>query len=193
MGWGGGAAAAVLAIAAAGCSTLEARSETAPDADLAAIRTWAWMEGQSRGSEGSPEDREHLVAVAAAALEAGLGARGLVPAAAGASPDAWVAFRADVDQETSTVAFTSHGNRSWSWSGFTGRPGDMETEVVTTTWSRGTLVVDVVDPKSSRLLWRATATGEYDPADPRAERATVVREAMAAATRLWPGPAAAKP
>jgi hypothetical protein len=52
-------------------------------------------------------------------------------------------------------------------------------------------VVDVVDPASGRLLWRATATGEYDPAAPRAERAAVVREAMAAATRLWPG--AAKP
>ena len=60
--------AAVLLASAAlacGCSSVSTDSESAAGADLSAIRTWAWMQGQDPGRLGDPADRAHVTAVVA--------------------------------------------------------------------------------------------------------------------------------
>lgn len=176
----------VLAVAAAlsaGCGSFATRGETAPGADLSAVRTFAWMEGQELGFAGSASDREHLSAAAAEALSAGFQARGLAPAGAGA-PDVFVAFRAEVERETYVTDFGHSTAGSWNRAGFYGRRGY---DPMVVTYDAGTLIVDVVDARTQKLLWRGTARADVDRNDTRADREAQVRAAAASIAAEWPG------
>ena len=162
---------------AAGCESIEVKSESAPRADLNAVHTWGWVEGQKLGSLGSPEDRQHVLGAIADSLATGLAKAG-VAAAAEASPDVLVAFDVGAENVSRFVDYqrtTGHGH---VWRGFHSME-TTETERVLVEYALGTLVVDLVDAKTGHFLWRGTAQAAVDREMSRAEKESLARKAAA--------------
>jgi len=175
----------LAAALAAGCSSIETSSESNPKADLSRIRTWAWMEGQDGGTMGSPTDREHVTAAVAESLGAGLAERGLAYSGTGV-PDAYVAFRIDLEHVVRVMDYYTSVGTGWTWRGFHGRTVDVKNSELVE-YEQGTLVVDVVDAKTGMFLWRGTAKAVVDPDTQRADKEKLARAAATKVAKEFPG------
>lgn len=161
---------------AAGCESIEVSSETAPRADLGAVRTWGWVQGQKTGTLGSPEDRQHVLGAIADSLASELAKTG-VASAAGGAPDVFVAFDVGAENVSRYVDYTRTTGHGYAWRGF--HPMETtEVERVLVEYALGTLVVDLVDAKTGNFLWRGTAQAAVERDLPRAEKESLAREAV---------------
>ena len=149
----------LAALVAAGCSTVQVRSTPAPNANLAALHTFAFMtpvqpDSAAARLDQSPEGQQIRARVAQNLVD-----KGYAPAPANAQPDFLVAYRTFLQQKTDVQSWGYPGpwgwGWGWGWSGWAwGGP-----DVSVRQYTEGTLVVDFVDPASHRVLWRGTATG----------------------------------
>jgi hypothetical protein len=162
---------------AAGCESIEVKTESAPRADLGALRTWGWAQGQQIGTLGAPEDRQHVLGAVADSLSTGLAKSGLA-SAAGEAPDVFVAFEVSAENVSRYVDYTRTTGHGYAWRGF--HPMETtEIERVFVEYALGTLVVDLVDAKTGHFLWRGTAQAAVDRELPRAEKESLARDAAA--------------
>ena len=175
----------LLAALAAGCESIETSSESNPKADLSRIKTWAWMEGQDGGTLNSPTDREHVTAAVVESLGAGLAGRGLTYSGTGV-PDAYVAFRIDLEHVIRVMDYYSSVGTGWTWRGFQGRTVDVKNSELVE-YDQGMLVVDIVDAKTGMFLWRGTARAIVEPETPRTEKEKLAREAATKVAKEFPG------
>ncbi len=136
------------------------------DADFRSFTSFAWV----RGTELADRfNHERIVA----AVDAQLSAKGMRRVDAGAVPDVLVAYHASFDRDLRITGFSS---------GFgpyrLGRSGVAQAEDILT----GTIVVDIVDARTKRIVWRGTASKEIDvEADPTKRTRNINR----AAARLF--------
>lgn len=154
-------AAAVLALAAlAACETApEIRTQTAPNANVAAYRTYGYVAspGTDRGGYTSINTR-----YIEAAVDREMQARGYVPSSS--NPDLLVNFniasKDKVEGTTSPRTSVGVGYGGWGWRrgyGYGVGIGIGDTDIRTVT--EGTLTVDVVDAARKELLWTGSAVG----------------------------------
>lgn len=140
------------------CSTLEVQSDHDPTADFTKYRTYVWLhDEESRPASdisGVPSDLiEHRIR---AAIQAQLGIKGLKPIEKGERPDLLV--RAQLVQrqkvEASGIgASLGVGYGYGPWYGAVGGP----TFPSVRQYTEGTLVIDLIDAGSRRLVWRGIA------------------------------------
>ena len=85
----------------------------------------------------------------------------------GQNPDVYVTYHASTEQETrlDTTHFGYGYPGDWSWGGYGyghgyggWGPGISDSVTTVTTYEIGTLVVDVWDASTKKLIWRGTAT-----------------------------------
>jgi hypothetical protein len=185
--------AAVLSglLAAAGCSTLDVHADKDPAADFSKYKTYEWTT-KSKGAEatdvtGHPsdlvEDRIHR------AVEAQLNAKGLRPvdAAIGEKPDIYVtdhtSLKERIEGDWSGVDLgLGYGFGPWYGMAWNApyAPARQYTE--------GTLVIDLIDADTHRLVWRGIATDEAPAPEKSAEK---VDQAVAETFKKFPiGPGA---
>jgi uncharacterized protein DUF4136 len=150
--------AALMLIALSACSDLQVKTEQDWDTDFARYRTYAWGEGVP-ARDPSIESQIH------AAVDFELPFKGLKPVATAASPDLYVATYASVEEErvvdqwgydVSTAGASSHFNAL--------------------TLPIGTLVIDLVDARSDKLVWRGQASKAVDRQISEATLRKVVRD-----------------
>jgi hypothetical protein len=134
----------LLVGAAASCSSVSVTTRTAPNANLAHYRTFAWF--HPPGSQTTPESitdqqiRQSLVD--------SLSTRGINYSAE--KPDFLVSYFVVNQQRIQTSpAYYGWG---WGWTGYT--------DVYT--YTEGTIVVDFIDPASNRAFWRGSASQVVD-------------------------------
>jgi hypothetical protein len=137
----------LFAIAAQAQSTTYDMDRTA---NFARYKTYAWV----RGTE-VPDQWNHARVVSAVGTQLAL--RGMRQIDPQQQPDVFVAYHAAFDRNLQITGTAT---------GFlfpAGRSGVARAEEIVV----GTLVVDVIDARTRRLVWRGTATKEIDPnADP---------------------------
>jgi len=139
------AALAVMALAATGCVTMSVSSHLERGANFATYRTWDWGVADAL-PVGDPRldnnsiFKDHLEG----ALEKALAGRRLQRAGPGTSADILVHYHASVNQRFQVNE--SEGNCQ----GADCRPGVIDYE-------QGTLVIDMMDAKTNKLLWRGWA------------------------------------
>lgn len=115
--------------------------------------TYAW----TRGTE-LPDELNHARIVRAVDWQ--LASKGLTKVDAGTSPSVYAAYHARFDQDRRVIGFST-GSGSGS------RFATMTHEI-----SVGTIAVDIIDPKTTRVLWRGSARR---PVDVKAKREVIER------------------
>lgn len=134
-----GAATALLLLTSV-AGGVEIAAEADPAVDFSGFRTFAWASGTPAEN---PEVERHIASV----VERELTGHGFVPRDAEA--DLLVAIHTLVDRHTLQDL---HNRINWEfWTGVS--------EIRARDVGAGTLVVDLVDPDSGRIVWRGLVTG----------------------------------
>jgi hypothetical protein len=163
-----------LAMALAGCSTLKVNTEYELSAPFASYKTYAWLKN-GPGPEEAPAIRNPMVqAQVVAAVDRELAAKGIVLAKPDATPDFFVSVHG---WAASRIEVTNYGyayGGAYAYGPYPYRGGAVvmpATEVHN--YTDGTLLVDFVDAKAMKLVWRGTATETFTKADLNAVKRTV--------------------
>jgi hypothetical protein len=117
--------------------------------DFSRYKTYSW--GQNTSS-GNPVADEHIVEW----IEAQLAAAGWTKVGPNQG-DVVVAEHATVKNDTTVDTFYTGWGTGWGWTGF--GPGAGSGTTVSQTLRSGTLVVDMFDASTKKLIWRGTAEG----------------------------------
>ena len=159
-------------LASAGCSSLSVSTDHDPEADFARLKTYDWHPGSR------PKDGDAVATLTASRVERAvdetLKAKGYTRATSGA-PDFHVASQTAVGRRIEAVPSASvgvgYGGYGWR-RGFAVGTSDVRT------YDEGTLVLDVIDPRTKSLIWRGTAKAAVDPDRSPEEREARIREAV---------------
>lgn len=143
-------AAGLFSVTAAACATLQVNSFVEKGADLTRYRTYHWAAADAQAT-GDPrlDNNEFFQDRIRAAVDRRLGERGFEKTAA-PMPDLVVHYHASVTQEVN--------------------PNGLDMPNVTCencepyVYDAGTIVVDLVDARTNRLVWRGWAEGSIDGA-----------------------------
>ena len=134
--------AAVVALAVAGCgSSMTVATDYDRAANFAPFKTYSWREG-------TPLPNPLMSQRVVAAVDAQLKAKGLTRVDTGG--DVSVTYHAAADKQMDVQSFSSGGHYS-CW-------GGCSTSTTVTNVTVGTLIVDLVDAKADKMLWRGSAT-----------------------------------
>ncbi|HET7874287.1 MAG TPA: DUF4136 domain-containing protein [Methylomirabilota bacterium] len=152
-----GLSAAVAALIAGCASAPQFRTDFDPRADFAAYRTFAWMPAPAGGYAdllAIPSVRERVERAVGARLKE----RGLTPMPSGGNPDLIVRYFVTVqERERIAPAPAAAGPYPSTWTGpWTG----ISREALVYSSRAGTLIVELVDARDRRVVWRAAIEGE---------------------------------
>ena len=147
---------AALLFVCAACSTLSVNTDYNPAYDLTKLRTYAWLDNGQVPSNDARINNDLIIDRVRTAVENTLAAKGYVKTEA-ASADFMVSWLGAIDKtlqvETIDHFYSPYGygalSRDPFWNGAMQTPTAREYET-------GTLVVDILDPKQHKLIWRST-------------------------------------
>jgi len=139
-----------LAIAATGCATLNVSSHVQRGIDFATYRTFDWGPADAFPAGDPRLDRNPFFRdQVEGTVEKGLAAKGFERSTSGI-PDLMVHYHASISQRIDV----DHVDHQYG-DGDVGRTGVIEYEA-------GTLVLDIVDAKTSKVIWRGWSQGSVE-------------------------------
>ncbi|MEQ1573383.1 MAG: DUF4136 domain-containing protein [Vicinamibacterales bacterium] len=168
-------AAALLALAATGCITMSVASHVERGVDFSQFRTWEWGAPDALPT-GDPrlDNNEFFNDRLQGAIEKSLAGRGFARVARGTMPDLLIHYHANINQRFQVNEPDPNCN------------GNCQASVID--YEQGTLVIDMLDAKTNKLVWRGWAQdsvqGIIDDQD-RLNRQ--VDEAVSKMFALFPG------
>jgi len=153
----------------AGCSTMRSGVDYQREAAFGDLRTFAWRETPPQGPVDPRVDNTLLGQRVRAAVDRELGAKAYRQASAGEQPDFLVGYHAVLQPKVDVRTIGG-------WYGYAGprMTGTYEYE-----YDEGTLLLDVIDPRTKDLLWRGSATAAVYPSDSPEKRERRIDEAVA--------------
>lgn len=151
----------------AGCSTLTVGADYDPKADFSAYKTWKFTGGTMNDERVSKELLEDRLEKA---LPPAFAARGLTAAE---PADLQVSYFAAVKEKIDIASYPSTYRH---WQG----------ETYVTKYDEGTLILDLVDARDQRLVWRGIARDEVNLLAAPEEREAQLREAVTKLLEQYP-------
>lgn len=148
----------VLIAALGGCSTMRVTSDTDPSAKFTGYKSYNWMaEAPKKTGDPRIDGNSILASRIRSAVERQLAAKGYEKRSSG-TPDFLVGYHASLEKKTSVRMLNDHYRYGpgWGW-----RYRGPQTYVYD--YDEGTLILDIVDPKTRKLLWRGSATDVVNP------------------------------
>jgi len=134
--------------------------------DFGKLKTYAWVDGTRVKDESI-----HKTLIAA--IELHLDGKGLSKVDDAAKADVDVAYHASVDQESEFSGFSAStgGWGGWRWGGDIAGGTAQEKKVQV-----GTLLIDILDPRTSTIVWRAMSSKTLDlKATPETRKSNILR------------------
>jgi hypothetical protein len=181
----GGRAAALAALAGAlfACAGVDVSEDYEPGTDFSGYRSFDWFPG-GRAASGDPEvDSPFLDRRVRDALVRELGSRGFIKVE-DRTPDFFVNYHISVRQKLSSSGIgIGYGVGSW---GSHGGVGVGVSTPSVRTYDEGTLVIDVLDAESKRLVWRGTGSQAVKSSPKPEETTAAVDRAVAAIVAQFP-------
>jgi len=162
-----------LMMVGAGCATMNVQTDAAPDAaqTTAGYRTYAWLPLQA-------EDRAHnpaLVPQVQQSADRELAAKGYQRIDSG-EPDFRIGWHANVENRTEVEQINPYYGYVWDPTFF--GPYAYPGAVAVREYREGTLVLDVVDASTNKLVWRGSAEAEVPASASLHERAEKIDEGV---------------
>ena len=144
----------IASLALFACSSISVSADYDPAADFSALRTWSWIPEEAPAEGADPRVGNSLVSDrVTAAIDRTLQARGYQEVEQ--SSDFQVGFsigvRIGLESAPSTSASVGYG-RYGRYGGIGYGTGTEVRE-----YEEGTLVIDLIDPATGKLIWRGTA------------------------------------
>ena len=134
----------------AGCSSMNITTDFDPGADFSTFETFQYKESDQSLSTSSPlTDRRIVDAITREITASGL-------TEADSEPDVYVTYYTSTqDQLQFNTVYTGVGTGwgRWGWRG-----GMSSSQTRATTWTEGTIVIDVWDASENQLVWRGVVT-----------------------------------
>jgi hypothetical protein len=161
-----------------GCSNVHVETDWDPEADFAALRTWAWLEHASQETDHPLLKSPLLHERVQRAVEDELGMRGYRQVSANQA-DFRVGYHMSLEQKLDVLTIDRmYGYGRWG--------GWTYPETYVTEYQEGTLILDVVDARRGKLAWRGWAARPiYEQPSPE-ESEKNIREAVAAILERYP-------
>jgi hypothetical protein len=142
-------------------------------ANFSSFRSYSWTRGNPVKDQ---LNHQRIVR----AVEAQLAARGFIQADTGRHPDVFVAYHAAMDESLEINAFGSGGFGPYGLGG--SRMGTARANKVTV----GSVVVDMVDARDNKMVWRGTASQDLDPRASAEKKDKEIHKAMEKMFKNYP-------
>lgn len=171
-----------------GCGGIPVSTDYDPEYQLQPTASYAWMEAPKQAMKDPLIDNDLLERRVRRAVDEQLAANGLRLVADGQHPDVLVTYhvgqKEKVDIDTADHFYGYYGYypcwHCWGPPPFGGR------DVWVTYYTQDTLLVDMVDAKTKKLIWRGVANRRMPNFKSPAERDTYVRESVNAIFQHFP-------
>ncbi|HZE98826.1 MAG TPA: DUF4136 domain-containing protein [Planctomycetota bacterium] len=159
---------ALLVSAGCGGPRLTVDSDYEPSTDFSKFKTWSWMAGMKPSEKDIDSITQKRIREA---IEAELPKRGIPKVDDGG--DLSATYQISIQRKIETSSASVGVGYGWG-------PAHIGvSKSPTRTYDEGTLVLDLVDPKTKTLIWRGTAKGTVSPDTSPEERQEHIREAVA--------------
>lgn len=170
----------------AGCATsMKVQSDYDESADFSNLKTYAWETGVKQNEDIS-EDTDRCIRQA---VDSALQLKGYQKVSL--SPDLKVRYELTVEEKTETLSVgqpyspvdISGGvvqvNRTW-------QSYEMMKRMETMKYDQGTLILDIVDERTNKHLWRGSVSAIIDPSATPQKRETRINEAVGKVLASFP-------
>ena len=117
------------------------------NADFSRYRTYAFLESKN------PASSQLWCERVLDNIQLKLAVKGLLPAKAGESVDLFIVYNAGIREQTAIEGYNYNYGPGWRWSW-----NDAHSQMYPVLEERDTLVIDLVDARRNRLVWRGVAT-----------------------------------
>ena len=151
---------AAIALPLAACSSgPTVQSDFDPSFNFSQLNTYSWAVRTDAGKDPAVYNNIIETRVKEAVNQA-LQAKGFREASS--DPSFLVAWHGAINQQHSVQTVGTSYGYGWGWYGGWGGPGMSTSTTYVNTWDEGTLIIDIVDPKENKLVWRGAAQGEVN-------------------------------
>ncbi|MCT7942933.1 DUF4136 domain-containing protein [Shewanella holmiensis] len=174
-------AAAVLALSA--CSTLKTNTDFDPAVSFNQFKTFAWVEAKTT------DEGYHLDGLldqrVRDAVDNQMAAKGLTKASV-EEADLLVNYLTKVDKKINVDTFNNNFGYNpyygpgWGWG------GSMQTQTTVREYEVGTLIIDLVDNKTDKLVWRGSVADTIRDHNTPQERVEIINNAIGQVMSAFP-------
>lgn len=164
---------ATVVVALVACATMTIETEHEPGTDFSALKTYAWMPRPPRDTIASRFDEASVEKRVREAVDAGLAAKGYRKT--GADADFLLAYHAALATKMSSRTIRE---RYGYTGGFGASAGRTQAQAHLYEYDEGSLLLDVVEAQTRRLLWRGSVRTKIDSQASRERNAAKVDEAV---------------
>jgi hypothetical protein len=162
------------------CSSIQVTSDYDPQTNFGALRSYAWL-ANARQPGDDPRLHNSLVdARVRTAVDDVLATKGYRKTAA-TSANFLVTYYLGLENKIDV--HTIHSSYGYGYRGWYGGYG---TETMVDQYDEGSIILDVLDPKGSDLLWRGTGSARVSTSNTPEEREKRINEAVAKILASFP-------
>lgn len=155
------------------CATMTVETEHEPGTDFSTLKTYAWIPRPPRDTIASRFDEAFVEKRVREAVDAGLAAKGYRKT--GADADFFVAYHAALATKMSNR--TIHERYGYS-QGLGVGAGSTQARAQLYEYDEGSLLLDVVEARTRRLMWRGSVRTKVDSQASRERNAARIDEAV---------------
>ena len=144
------AAAAVMLVGSSAALAQSVDTDHDPSVDFTKYHTYVWVDGKTKAQ---PLNHERIVN----GIDAQLAAKGWKKVDSQDAADAVLIYNISSQQERTLSTMYSGVGGSWGYGGW-GHVGMGSTTTYENVYTVGTMILDIYDAKTQKLLWRGTAS-----------------------------------
>jgi len=157
-----------VTVALAGCATVQTSTDYARGVDFSRYHTFKMLEGKALPSQTGAPPNTMAADRISSDIKGELMAKGLTPT--DTNPDLLVGYVAGARTKQELEAVGPYDPMMGPYMG----PGYWgPTDVWSTTYQHGTLVIDLVDNSSKKMVWRSTVTADREKVSELADPKTI--------------------
>ncbi|MDD5035745.1 MAG: DUF4136 domain-containing protein [Methylococcaceae bacterium] len=163
-------------LALVGCSGVRVNRDFDPTVDFWALRSYAWIpDAEPIGKDIVVETDSLLHQRVESAVDRELAMKGYRKETTPSRPaDFLVNYHIARTRQREVVIYNHYYGYGWGWGRYSYYPVGMGPDTQVREYEENTLVLDIQDPKTRKLMWRATARDEWDDSASPQEKTQII-------------------